>query len=765
MLRRLRLPVVLILLAGILAAALLLVLPARDARAPEQTSSSSEEQAQDEAVAGRQAVAPTSVAAGFQDRLAADAPGATALAFLPDERLLVTDRTGQVLVRRPGETSTTVALDIRGSVCPNSERGLLGIAVDPDFGNNGYVYLYYTYKKYGVCPEGQPAQNNNPVNRVARFVMEGDTISPNPNPDPNPTDGPGEVLVDNIPSPNGNHNAGDLRFGKDGELYVSTGDGSCNYAQPTKCQPENDASRYRNVLLGKILRITPVPGNTIPADNPYAGASNGVPCGNLDNRNAAGGSAAAPDKVCQETYAMGFRNPFRFAMDPDSPQGVVSLRVNDVGGGRIEEISQVEKGKDYGWNCREGTLVLNTSSPCPAPEMVPPIAQYNHNTGCSSITGGAFVPNNAGWPSSYRDAYLYGDYVCGRIFSLQPNGGVGLFANGLQGGPVSFAFGPDGSLYYTTYSGGGQVRRVAFVDNKAPVADVKASPDPAASPEGRTDPETGNVYGPTPLKVDFDASNSTDDENDPVTFEWDFGDPDSANNTATGANPSHTYETVKAYTATLTASDDKGNSDTAKVIVYAGNTAPPQPVIESPASGATFEVGQQITLTGSATDADDGQDLDLRWEVIRHHTAPNTHTHPSILDPADSANGSVTFSAPGPEDLLSTNPDGNYLEVRLTATDSQGLSKTVSRALRPETTGVRFATAPRGFFVAVNGTKVRAPRTLLSWEGYGLNVYAPPQRHDGNRYVFRNWSDGKGARHTIVTPQDYTNYTARFKRK
>ena len=176
--RHLRLSVVLIPLACILATVLLLLLPARDAKAPEQTASS-QARAQEEAQAGaQQVVAATSVAAaGFQDRLAADAPGATALAFLPDGRLLVTDRGGRVLMRQPGETDTTEALNIRGSVCSNSERGLLGIAVDPNFQDNGHVYLYYTYKKYGVCPEKEPQQNDNPVNRVARFVVEGDTIS------------------------------------------------------------------------------------------------------------------------------------------------------------------------------------------------------------------------------------------------------------------------------------------------------------------------------------------------------------------------------------------------------------------------------------------------------------------------------------------------------------------------------------------------------------------------------------------------------------
>jgi glucose/arabinose dehydrogenase len=738
MLRYLATPRALVLIVAFAAAALLAFLTAEQAKAPPQDA--------------KPTAITAGVATGFQDRLYATAPGATALAFLPDDRLLVTDRSGLVRLHGPGTTNTSRALDISDDVCSNSERGLLGIAADPNFGANGYVYLYYTFNKFGTCPDKQPARNN-PVNRVSRFEMVGDTID----------FGTEEVLIDNIPSPNGNHNAGDLHFGKDGKLYVSTGDGACDYASPTRCQPENDASRDKNVLLGKILRVNT--DGTIPADNPYADNANGVRCGQLTTNNASGGSHAALGQVCRETYAMGFRNPFRFAMDPDASG--VSLRVNDVGGARIEEVDQVRSGGDYGWNCREGTLTLNTTGKCePAPRTLSPIHQYHHNTGCSSITGGAFVPDGAGWPSSYRDAYLYGDYACDKIFSLKPKSGGGysrtLFASGLQSGPVSFAFRPgeassDGALYYTTYTDGGQVRRIAPAVNKAPVASVKATP---------SDPETGETFGPTPLNVTFDAVDSTDAENDPLTYEWDFGDPGSANNTASGSTANHTYNSAGKYTVRVTVSDNKGNSDTAAVDVYAGNTAAPQPVI-NPSTPTTFEANQEIALSGSASDGQDdvnGQDVELKWEVIRHHTAPNEHTHPSILDPNTNSGASVRFFAPEPEDLFSTNPDGNYLEVRLTATDSQGLSKTVSQDLRPETTGLTFETEPTNLYVIVNGQRVRAPRTILAWENSNLNLHAPAQTRDGRRYVFRNWSDGEeGSRRTIVTPQDSAGYVARFR--
>lgn len=103
--------------------------------------------------------------------------------------------------------------------------------------------------------------------------------------------------------------------------------------------------------------------------------------------------------------------------------------------------------------------------------------------------------------------------------------------------------------------------------------------------------------------------------------------------------------------------------------------------------------------------------------------------------------------------------------MRLTATDSQGLKKTVARNIRPRTVNVKFATRPTDLKLVVNGQKIRAPKKLRSWPGYELNVQAPKQRHNGKTYVFKSWSDGKKARHTITTPPEYKKYVARFKRR
>src|SRR5918995_6335976 len=190
----------------------------------------------------------------FTDTRVTSVDSPTALAFTPDGRMLVTSEPGRLWVYKDGALLANPALDISGKVCTNGARGLLGVAVDPNFATNHYIYLFYTFKKHGVCPQNTA---NVPVNRVERYVLsDSNTATPD------------KILLDNIPNMHHN-NAGDLRFGKDGYLYVTVGDGACDYAGDSGCGGENDASRDPHILLGKVLRITRDGG--IPTTNPYTG--------------------------------------------------------------------------------------------------------------------------------------------------------------------------------------------------------------------------------------------------------------------------------------------------------------------------------------------------------------------------------------------------------------------------------------------------------------------------------------------------------------
>jgi glucose/arabinose dehydrogenase len=669
--------------------------------------------------------------ANFEDVAIANVAAPTALAFTPDGRLLITTQPGQLRIYQNGTLLATPALNMGSRLCTNSERGLLGVAADPAFGTNRFIYLYYTLNKTGNCSDASA------VNRVARFVLA----------DNNTIDTATElVLIDNIHSPAGNHNAGDLQFGKDGFLYISVGDGGCDYANNSGCAGANDASRDRHVLLGKILRITR--DGAIPAGNPYQGANSG-------RCNVTGITTAG--NWCQETFASGLRNPFRIAFDPNSAS--TRFFINDVGQNVWEEIDEGANGADYGWNIREGHCANGSTTNCGAPPagLTNPIFDYPHTNNCSlsgvqgnSITGGAFVPNGT-WPAEYDGSYLFGEYVCGKIFRLAPNGSgsyvASEFTTGLGGSSAAaMTFGPyqtTQALYYTTYAGGGQIHRIRYTGsaNRDPVAVASATP----------------VTGSAPLDVTFDASGSSDPDGDTLTFSWTFGDGGSGS----GAVAQHRYQSTGSYNAVVTVSDGRGGSDTATVRIDVGNTAP-QPVINSPAASKLFRVGEVIALTGTATDAQDGTlpDSALTWQVILHHN--NDHTHPYF---GHVSGNNLSFTAPAPEDLNAAS--GSFLEIRLTATDSQGLSTTITQNLQPRKVNVTLTTKPGGLMLTVNGTSVTGPFTFVSWDGYALNVNAPsPQPASGNQqYVFQNWSDGGAAAHTIVTPASAATYTANFKRQ
>ena len=159
-----------------------------------------------------------------------------------------------------------------------------------------------------------------------------------------------------------------------------------------------------------------------------------------------------------------------------------------------EEIDQGVKGADYGWNVREG-FCARTDSPTACTRQTPaqytePIADYAHSsTGCGSITGGAYVPNSAGWPAAYTGAYLFGDYVCGKIMLLNSALARTDFAVGASnsGGPVHLEFGAFSggqALFYTSYAGGGEIRRIAYTgtQNRPPTAVLGANPTSGSAP-------------------------------------------------------------------------------------------------------------------------------------------------------------------------------------------------------------------------------------------------------------------------------------------
>lgn len=321
---------------------------------------------------------------------------ATAMAFAPDGRLFVCLQSGQVRVidKNGGLLANPF---VRLSVDSNGERGLLGVAFDPNFASNHFVYLYYTVP-------GSPAHN-----RISRFRANGNVAAANSE----------FVLVDlNNLSNATNHNGGAIHFGPDGKLYAGVGE-NANGA---------NAQSLSN-RLGKILRINS--NGTIPSDNPRS-----FP-----------GIAGSTSGANRAIWAVGLRNPFTFAFQP----GTARLFINDVGQTTWEEINNGVAGSNYGWPVAEGP-----ASP-PNPNFRDPIFFYAHGssgtTGCAIVGGAFYNPSVLQFPSRFGGKYFFADLCSGWIRVLDPSNNTARnFASDISS-PVDLHVGPDGALYYLTRGG------------------------------------------------------------------------------------------------------------------------------------------------------------------------------------------------------------------------------------------------------------------------------------------------------------------------
>ncbi len=345
---------------------------------------------------------------GFvQSRVTGGLTNPTTMAFAPDGRLFVAEQEGILHMVKSGELLRTPFLDISSRVDPAGERGLLGVAFDPNFSANNYVYVYYTQDAPGTTPSH---------NRVVRFTANGDRAL---------LSSERLILRLNNLSDRENHNGGALNFGEDGKLYVAVGENA-----------EPDNAQSLDNLLGKMLRINK--DGTVPTDNPYYTNAR------VDGKNKA-------------IWALGLRNPYSFAVQP----GTGRIHINDVGAQTWEEINRGLKGANYGWPHYEGRES--------DPDFQGPIYAYRHGdtdtTGCA-ITGGAFYnPATARFPARYVGDYFFADFCSGWIRRLDlAQKTVTRFKGMSDERPVSLQVGRDGSLYFLA-RGTGSVERIRYAGN------------------------------------------------------------------------------------------------------------------------------------------------------------------------------------------------------------------------------------------------------------------------------------------------------------
>jgi len=369
----------------------------------------------------------------------------TDLAFLPDGRLVIVEKGGAVRLRAADGTVTAA-----GSfpVDTASEKGLLGVAVDPAFAVTRRLFFYYSASD---AAGGTPLDRH----RVVSVLLKADGT----------LDGASEqVLVSGLRGP-ANHDGGALAIGPDGRLYVGVGDTGCNSGQPPG--PSTPPTNYFGTCLtngnGKILRVAL--DGSIPPDNPLAGVAAVTACGDLCGSAPAGTGAPRAD-----LWAWGFRNPWRFTFDPQTRR----LWVGDVGEVTFEEVTVVRRGRHHGWPWREGAAgwpvakCAEIAAGGPGEACVEPAYTCRHGAAaggvdgdCQSITGGVFLPAPR-WPAPLAGRYLFADNANRRIWTLEVNAARDGVVPGsrrevaqLPGGqaPVSLRVGPDGDVYVAVLPG------------------------------------------------------------------------------------------------------------------------------------------------------------------------------------------------------------------------------------------------------------------------------------------------------------------------
>jgi glucose/arabinose dehydrogenase len=347
---------------------------------------------------------------GFNQVLVANGiSNPTVMAFAPDGRLFVAQQSGALRIIQNGILLATPFVTL--TVNSSGERGLLGIAFDPSFNTNQFIYLYYTL-------------STGANNRISRFTANGNVVVP----------GSELVLLNLDPlSSATNHNGGTIQFGKDGKLYVGIGENANSANAPNL-----------DTYLGKILRINP--DGSVPAGNPFTS-----------------GTAQK-----QRIWQYGMRNPYTLSIQP----GTGRIFVNDVGQSTWEEVNDCTTGgRNYGWPTAEG----NSSNIAFTNPIYTYTHGSGIGVGCAITGGTFFNPSTTNYPSQYTGRYFFLDYCNSWIDMLTLSGSTASrsnFASAIAGSPVCMATGPDGNLYFLSRTNSG-VYKITFTSSTSPVITVQ----------------------------------------------------------------------------------------------------------------------------------------------------------------------------------------------------------------------------------------------------------------------------------------------------
>ncbi len=381
----------------------------------------------------------------------------TVMAFAPDNRIFVAQQTGALRVIKNGALLATPFLSL--TVNSTGERGLIGLAFDPDFATNQYIYVYYTVPAAGI---------NAPFNRISRFTANGDVALA----------GSEQIILNLDPlSSATNHNGGALAFGSDGKLYVAVGDNALGAN-----------AQNLNTYHGKLLRINK--DGSAPSDNPFF--------------------TSGTTEQSKRVWSYGLRNPYTFSIQP----GTGKIFVNDVGQNAVEEINDATTGgRNFGWPTAEGTSTN--------PNFTNPVYSYLHAgaapTGCA-ITGGTFFnPQFTTYPAAYVGDFFFQDYCSNWIYALNLSGtpSATLFASNIGSSSLSVMTGPDGNLYYLS-RGAQALYKITSSNSSIPV--IAQHPESITIPVGNPVIFLVSATGTAPLQFQWQKNGVNIEGADEATF-------------------------------------------------------------------------------------------------------------------------------------------------------------------------------------------------------------------------------------------------------
>ncbi len=736
--------------------------------------------------AGPAAAAPgePTLPAGFQsERVYAESLAPTNFKFAADGRVFVAQKNGEIKVYPAGtHFHPETFADLRKPVFNESDRGLLGLALDPKFDEGRpYVYALYTFDhvlgedenglpKYPKWGEGPTYENDQCPPERGKCIVSGRLVRlkvalGTNHAYPSAAAPEETVLVEGWCQQYTSHSIGDLAFGPEGALYVSGGDGASydnsdwgqfgnecgdppghageNLTPPTaeggSLRSQSPLRPNEEVLLnGTLLRINPDTGEAWPG-NPFG---------------------ASPNANKRRIIAFGFRNPFRFFLDPQSS----SAYVDNVGNTEIEEIDRVPLGSteafNSGWPCYEG-LGVNPSfqnaglTACKRLYENPgstekPFFLYSHKAPvvpgdtCPTVSGSAIsgvaMYEGSSYPGEYHRALFFSDSVRECIFVMKADedgepdpsrvepflseSGAFLYPG------VDIEQGPGGDIYYSEL-GLNAVYRI-FYDPTAPQARLSVK----------------QAWGPAGFEFEFDASKSTGPAGDPLTYEWDFENDGTFELKNATSTQKHSYGAATTnQTATVKVTDtNNGKSSIARVTVYPEDS-PPAVTITEPAPSTTWSVGETLKFAATAKEKG-GTGPELGREAFYWNTrllhcpfeAGACHEHPLQVFPAVRSG-----------ELIAPEHDyPSFVNFVLTVTDSRGLSveKEVKVKARPVT--LHLASSPPGIDFSVGQATEATPFDLEVIEDSPTTISAPETAEVGGvAYEFKRWTDNGPRARTV----------------